>query len=218
MATIREATKREYVLQEVMTFIRFGWPRKNLNPKVCQYANRQEALSTVDGRLMFAERVIVPEVLRQRVVRQCFRVNRSKPPAEYNFRDRVKMVYRNACKNVSKPAFNTSVVLLGSVEIPKSLSGKAFFEKIRPHLEEEIRHKSFDKEALSILLPTDLASLRAGLHDFQKVAENSPATLGVVYYINKMYRDTSDIVPNGTEDGLVQHIQLLQNIINERSS
>ncbi|GAA56420.1 hypothetical protein CLF_110848 [Clonorchis sinensis] len=44
------------------------------------------------------------------------------------------------------------------------------------------------------------------------------ATLCVVYYVYTTYRDISNVVSTETQDSPVQHLQLLENIINERLS
>lgn len=67
---VQEETKRDETLQEVLRYIRNGWPKNCPKKELIQFFTRRGSLSEIDSCLFFAERIIVPEVLRQRVLRQ----------------------------------------------------------------------------------------------------------------------------------------------------
>ncbi|CAH8609833.1 unnamed protein product [Dicrocoelium dendriticum] len=67
---VAQATKQDAVLQEVLTYTRSGWPKKCPNEALTQFFTRRGALSEVDSCLFFADRIVIPEVLRQRILRE----------------------------------------------------------------------------------------------------------------------------------------------------
>ena len=69
-AEIKRATMADPILLQVIQFVQSGWPIGPV-PKVLQpLFNRRESLCIVNGCLMFGERVVVPEALRLRALRQ----------------------------------------------------------------------------------------------------------------------------------------------------
>ncbi|CAH8551539.1 unnamed protein product [Dicrocoelium dendriticum] len=67
---VQAATSRDTLLQKVLTYTRQGWPKQCPDKSLAQFFTRRDALSEVDACLFFADRLVIPEVLRQRVLRQ----------------------------------------------------------------------------------------------------------------------------------------------------
>ncbi|KAA3677466.1 uncharacterized protein DEA37_0014526 [Paragonimus westermani] len=64
---IRRATQSDPVLQAITYYLRTGWP-KELCAVYKPYFQRRDALTVVDGCLMLADRIVIPQILRKRVI------------------------------------------------------------------------------------------------------------------------------------------------------
>ena len=67
---VKNATLEDPILQQVMRYHRDGWPKKIANSELQQFLRRKEALSVVNGCLLFSDRIVVPESLQKRVLKQ----------------------------------------------------------------------------------------------------------------------------------------------------
>lgn len=67
---VKKATNHDALLQEVLGYVRSGWPKKCPNEQLTPFFTRRGSLSEIDSCLFFGERVVIPEVLRERVLRQ----------------------------------------------------------------------------------------------------------------------------------------------------
>lgn len=71
---IADATRKDPMLSKVQRFIQSGWPRDKVSEgDLSRFYARREALSVVDGCILFGERVVVPRSLQQRCLRQFHR-------------------------------------------------------------------------------------------------------------------------------------------------
>ncbi|KAA3674546.1 uncharacterized protein DEA37_0009003 [Paragonimus westermani] len=68
--TIKNLTNHNEVLQKVMHNVRTRWNQHNLYSNIRQFFHRRDSLSIVDGCLLFGERVVVPRVLRDKLLNQ----------------------------------------------------------------------------------------------------------------------------------------------------
>uniref|UniRef100_A0A5S6QAU4 RNA-directed DNA polymerase n=1 Tax=Trichuris muris TaxID=70415 RepID=A0A5S6QAU4_TRIMR len=67
--TIYQEKAKDPLLKKVIKYLQQGWP-KHKTPRLEQFYNRRESLAMIDGCLLFADRVVVPDTLQQRVLRQ----------------------------------------------------------------------------------------------------------------------------------------------------
>nr|XP_049462478.1 uncharacterized protein K02A2.6-like [Anopheles coluzzii]XP_049462479.1 uncharacterized protein K02A2.6-like [Anopheles coluzzii] len=68
---VREATKRDPTLTKVSKYIQEGWPQRKSNDIILRsFQARSEALSTLRECILFGERLVVPEALRRKCLRQ----------------------------------------------------------------------------------------------------------------------------------------------------
>ncbi|CAH8629145.1 unnamed protein product [Dicrocoelium dendriticum] len=67
---VREATQHDSTLQQVIDFHLNGWPKRVTTPELQQFHQRKEALSVVRNCLLFSDRVVIPHILQERVLRQ----------------------------------------------------------------------------------------------------------------------------------------------------
>ncbi|MFH4976831.1 hypothetical protein AB6A40_003540 [Gnathostoma spinigerum] len=67
---IRDATKKDSLLQTVVRNMHNGWPETTPHNTLRQFLNRRGSLSMLDGCILLADRVVVPASLQQRVLRQ----------------------------------------------------------------------------------------------------------------------------------------------------
>lgn len=68
---IVKATSTSTILQQVISFIQTGWPHNiNDNSELCKFFARRDALSTAQGCLMFAGRVVIPDVYHNQIIKQ----------------------------------------------------------------------------------------------------------------------------------------------------
>ncbi|XP_075167681.1 uncharacterized protein LOC142239801 [Haematobia irritans] len=84
--TVVNATKNDKVLQSVNNFINNGWSEssKNVDDSIIQYYNRKESLSTLDGSILFNNRIVVPEKFRQKILKQLHRGHLSAERGQFN--------------------------------------------------------------------------------------------------------------------------------------
>ena len=69
--TVARSTQADPVLRKVYRFITGGWPQTNaVDPELKRFHARQESLSTVDGCILFAERLVIPAQHRKRCLDQ----------------------------------------------------------------------------------------------------------------------------------------------------
>ncbi|XP_062709570.1 uncharacterized protein K02A2.6-like [Aedes albopictus] len=69
-------TRKDPVLQQVMNFLKEGWPaqpKQIADPDVKKYFARRDGLQVVDDCIMFGDRIVVPLKFRRRIVRQLHR-------------------------------------------------------------------------------------------------------------------------------------------------
>ena len=67
---VRMETSRNPILSRVLQFVMSGWPRSCPQEELKPYWYRRTELSTIQGCLLWGNRVVVPETLQQAVVRQ----------------------------------------------------------------------------------------------------------------------------------------------------
>ncbi|PIO53247.1 integrase core domain protein, partial [Teladorsagia circumcincta] len=66
---VRESTKKDVLLRNIKSYMESGkWPK--VNPNLAPFFNRRETLSIIDGCLMMAERVVIPEELQVKVLKE----------------------------------------------------------------------------------------------------------------------------------------------------
>lgn len=68
-AEIAEETSKDDILMEVMTHLQRGWPKKISTGYLKPYFDRQVSLSCVNRCLVSGERVIIPTVLRPKILK-----------------------------------------------------------------------------------------------------------------------------------------------------
>ncbi|XP_055604914.1 uncharacterized protein K02A2.6-like [Uranotaenia lowii] len=70
---VQRTTQFDSVLRKVANYIRQGWPQSKSaisDSEIRRFFDRREALSLIDGCVMFAERLVMPSEYRQRCLRQ----------------------------------------------------------------------------------------------------------------------------------------------------
>ncbi|XP_062713126.1 uncharacterized protein K02A2.6-like [Aedes albopictus] len=70
---VEQATRSDPVLRKVYRFVKHGWPKKRSdvkNKELLRYYDRQEALSIVEGIIMFSDRLVIPALYRKRCLVQ----------------------------------------------------------------------------------------------------------------------------------------------------
>ncbi|CAH8624674.1 unnamed protein product [Dicrocoelium dendriticum] len=67
---VRAETLRDPILKKVTHFHRTSWPRSCSSAEMQQFYQRRHSLSIVDDCIMFSDRVVIPQALQQRVLRQ----------------------------------------------------------------------------------------------------------------------------------------------------
>ncbi|XP_058465077.1 uncharacterized protein K02A2.6-like [Malaya genurostris] len=68
---VARSTQADPVLRKVYRFITDGWPQtKAIDPELKRFQVRQESLTTVDGCILFAERLVIPALYRKRCLDQ----------------------------------------------------------------------------------------------------------------------------------------------------
>lgn len=67
---VRTETLRDPLLKKVAQYHRTSWPSSYPSTELQQYYQRRQSLSIVDDCILFAERVVIPKSLQERVLRQ----------------------------------------------------------------------------------------------------------------------------------------------------
>ncbi|XP_040168903.1 uncharacterized protein K02A2.6-like isoform X1 [Anopheles arabiensis] len=70
--TIQNTTKNDDTLQQIIKFIKEGWPPKTIinDPKILQFYQRRDGLSVVADCITYGERLVVPPSSRESVLKQ----------------------------------------------------------------------------------------------------------------------------------------------------
>lgn len=66
-------TQKDQVLQQVMQFLKEGWPvssKKITDPAVRKFNSRRDGLQIANNCLMFGDRIVIPEKFRKQVLHQ----------------------------------------------------------------------------------------------------------------------------------------------------
>ena len=64
---VETATQTDPLLRKVHNYVQDGWPHDvSFGADLARYHNSKESLSTVEGCILFGERVVIPEKLRSR--------------------------------------------------------------------------------------------------------------------------------------------------------
>uniref|UniRef100_A0A914HNL6 RNA-directed DNA polymerase n=1 Tax=Globodera rostochiensis TaxID=31243 RepID=A0A914HNL6_GLORO len=66
---VSDHTAADELLQQVVTYVRSGWPQKGLGAELMPYFSRRNTLTCVGGSLLTGTRVVIPRPLRQRVLK-----------------------------------------------------------------------------------------------------------------------------------------------------
>ncbi|MFH4981909.1 hypothetical protein AB6A40_008618 [Gnathostoma spinigerum] len=67
---VAKATKRDTLLSATTRFINKQWPKQINDARLQQLFNRRDSLSVINGCLLTADRVIIPDALQSKVLRQ----------------------------------------------------------------------------------------------------------------------------------------------------
>ena len=67
---VRKATRTDPTLQQAINYHRSGWPKKVTSSELQQLHQRRGALSIVNDCLLFSDRIVIPTILQNRVLRQ----------------------------------------------------------------------------------------------------------------------------------------------------
>ncbi|XP_038119282.1 uncharacterized protein K02A2.6-like [Culex quinquefasciatus] len=69
---VERDTQVDPLLKKIYRYLRNGWPQKHtiVDSEILRFFARQDSLSTVDGCVLFGERLVIPERHRQRCLRQ----------------------------------------------------------------------------------------------------------------------------------------------------
>lgn len=65
---VRKATRANQILSKVLHYTMTGWPDKTTAPEVTPYFNKRHEITVEDGCLLWGIRVIIPSILRERVL------------------------------------------------------------------------------------------------------------------------------------------------------
>uniref|UniRef100_W6NB06 RNA-directed DNA polymerase n=1 Tax=Haemonchus contortus TaxID=6289 RepID=W6NB06_HAECO len=67
--TIRTATRADHVIKKIIDYIKAGnWHAINRNSPLWHYYNHRDTLTTVDGCILTASRIVIPGSLQRRVL------------------------------------------------------------------------------------------------------------------------------------------------------
>ncbi|CAH8666328.1 unnamed protein product [Schistosoma bovis] len=69
-AEIQSASKNDSIIKRAMKYVTNGWPPTGLDGDLKQLYHRRDSLCVVNECLMFGDRVVVPESLRSKVLKQ----------------------------------------------------------------------------------------------------------------------------------------------------
>lgn len=67
---VRAETEKDPILQQIMKFVKEGWPQSTEDDDLKPCINRQLDISIIEGCLMYGDRVIIPKVLQKRILKQ----------------------------------------------------------------------------------------------------------------------------------------------------
>ncbi|KAH9581803.1 hypothetical protein MS3_00008831 [Schistosoma haematobium] len=67
---MQNASKSDSIIKRTMNYVTNGWPTKKFDGDIKQLYQRRDSLCIVNDCLMFGERVVVPESLRAKVLKQ----------------------------------------------------------------------------------------------------------------------------------------------------
>ncbi|XP_049291417.1 uncharacterized protein K02A2.6-like [Anopheles funestus] len=71
---VQKATQEDTLLRKLSHYVTDGWPRNaSFGSELARFHHRKEGLSTVDGCILFGERLVIPEKLRARCLTQLHR-------------------------------------------------------------------------------------------------------------------------------------------------
>ncbi|XP_062557959.1 uncharacterized protein K02A2.6-like [Armigeres subalbatus] len=72
---VQEATQSDPIIKKVYRYLNEGWPdlKQVTDPEIKRFYDRQESLTTVQGCILFGERLVIPSPLRRRCIGQLHR-------------------------------------------------------------------------------------------------------------------------------------------------
>lgn len=73
---VQQSSKSDPVIKKVYQYIQEGWPKSlasNADRELVRFNNRRESLSTVQGCILFGERLVIPTPLRKRCLEELHR-------------------------------------------------------------------------------------------------------------------------------------------------
>ncbi|XP_062551120.1 uncharacterized protein K02A2.6-like [Armigeres subalbatus] len=73
---VQQSTKADPVLKKVYRYIQDGWPKSlvsDANQELLRFHNRRESLSTMQGCILFGERLVIPSPLRKQCLDELHR-------------------------------------------------------------------------------------------------------------------------------------------------
>ncbi|XP_063914802.1 uncharacterized protein K02A2.6-like [Zophobas morio] len=68
--TIHKETVKDTTLKQIHKFVMNGWPEKINDEKLIQFSRRKQQITTEGGCLLWGDRIIIPEVLRKRLLEE----------------------------------------------------------------------------------------------------------------------------------------------------
>ncbi|KAH9585992.1 hypothetical protein MS3_00007063 [Schistosoma haematobium] len=103
---IKDATENDKTLREVSGYLLTKWPNRRFQGEMLQYFRRRDSLMMVDSCIMFGDRIIVPKVLRYKVLKQFHSghpgINKMKALAgSYAYWPTMDQDIENRCRNCS---------------------------------------------------------------------------------------------------------------------
>ena len=67
---VKDATRRDAVLSEVVTFVKSGWPEEMDDERICPFWNKRWELTAEEDCLFWRLRVVIPPPLRDAVLHE----------------------------------------------------------------------------------------------------------------------------------------------------
>ncbi|CAH8568978.1 unnamed protein product [Schistosoma guineensis] len=68
--TIKKITESDKILSSVKCYLLTKWPNNRLDGELLQYFRRRDSLMVVDSCIMFGDRIVIPKLLRHKVLKQ----------------------------------------------------------------------------------------------------------------------------------------------------
>lgn len=65
---VKKATKQDPTLSKVREFLQLGWPKHPPSEATAKFYQKRQWLNEIDGVLIYNDRVIIPNILRQRIL------------------------------------------------------------------------------------------------------------------------------------------------------